>query len=367
MSSTALSANAVTYVPHTRTFYVGAIEGKGFDFEGRHGGHYEPIAKLNLDYLPGGKKGVDRNAQLEYVNTEMVRQAERYANNLQGATDATSLANLTRVELLTEIINRQYKNVYLINGVRKVPVPKLRLDFDIQIHIKRRGKGALVPKRQRVNVEAPQAVQASFDIVKFGKLARMIDTTDEDELSALISPMSTALEDLAQIMSQDENLLIADAMDNNFHTVSGHDWGAYSSGASTNNPLDDITSELERIVKNHGRPGYIAMNMSTFGKYLSNLRIRGLFPMSDRDNDGGVGAMPGYPGLTRIIDTDLPYGKAYIWDMRALSYGEGPMVSESFRDPERGVSGHVIRKWVQPLVPTKLGTDWTTELTGVAT
>lgn len=381
-------ANAVTYSPYTHKFYAGAI-GEDYNVEGRAQNGLEAIAVLDpskLSKLPsevsggradGPKSGkifqagvYDRKSAIKYLDDRMVDRAYQYQKgnpNYQGASDVVSLANLTRVELMTEIIDRQYKDVFLINGVRKVPVPKLRLDFDIQLHIKRRGTGALYPKRQRINVEAPQAVQAHFDMVAFGKLARNIDTTDEDELSALISPLSIALEDLAQIMSQDENLLIQNSMVTSFDSIAGTDWGAYSSGASTNNPLDDVTTQVERIVDNYGKPMLFATEMRTLGKWLSNLRVRGLFPALDRDNNGGVGNLPGFPGLTRITDTDLPYGYAFIWDQRALSYGEGPMISESYRDPQSGVSGHVIRKWVEPLVPSPLSTDWTTMLTGVAT
>src|SRR5207245_10250277 len=191
--SSAKSLGTVTYIPYTKKFYQGSI-GQDFDVSGRHGSVYHEIAKLNTDKLKQGK----REEAIKYTDNEMVRQADRYlqasgGDYLQADVDIVSLSNMTRVELLTEIINRQYKRVFLINGVRKVPVPKLRLDYDIQLHIQRRGANALVPKRQRPETEAPEFVQANFDLVKFGKLARIIDSTDEDELSALISPLGTEI------------------------------------------------------------------------------------------------------------------------------------------------------------------------------
>ena len=356
---------AVTYVPYTHSFYEGSLQGD-FDVSGRRASLYHPIAKLDVKALQAGKRG----EAIEYVDTEMVRRADRAmqaGSNLNADVDIVSLANMTRVELLTEIINRQYKQVFLINGVRKVPVPKLRLDYDIQLHIQRRGSAALVPKRQRPETEAPSFVQASFDLVKFGKLARIIDTPDEDELSALVSPMGTALEDLAHVISQDENLLIRDAMDT-FGTVKYSAWkdrNSSGNGFSTNNPLDHISTEIERIVNNHGRAMMFASNMVQFGYYKSNSFLIGFTEALDRENVGGIGGLPGFPGMTRITDSDLAANVAYIWDQRALSYGEGPMISESFRDPKSGVSGHVVRKWVQPLVPTKLQTAWCAKLISV--
>jgi hypothetical protein len=363
-----IKSEGVTYIPATQKFYAGVIE-KDMNVEGRHGQVYHEIAKLNLQAL---KKG-DRENAVEYTDNEMVRRADRYlqaqsGDNFQADNDIVSLANMTRVELLTEIINRQYKNVYLINGVRKVPVPKLRLDYDIQIHLARRGKQALVPKRQRPETEMPEFVQASFDLVKYGKLARIIDTTDEDELSALISPLNTALEDLAQVLSQDENLLIRDDGLETFGNVSGADWSARNAsgnGFSTNNPLDQISTELERIVNNHGKPDTIVTNMRQFGTFKSNSFLIGFTEALDRENEGGMGSMPGFPGLRRITDSDIASNLAYVYDSRALSYGEGPMITESFRDPKAGVSGHVVRKWVQPVVPVKFQTAWGSRLISV--
>lgn len=356
---------AVTYIPFTHKFYVGAIE-DGMNVQGKAEKNYEPIAILNEpELMKGNKQGA-----LNYVNSEMLRQAERHSMgkslSVQAAVDVVSLANITRVELMTEIINKMYKDTFLINGVRKINVPKLKLDYDVILHIKSRGKNALVKKRQAPDVEAPEFVQASFDMVKFGKLARMIDTPDEDELSALISPMQSALDDVAQVISQDENLLIRDEMAK-FGDVAKASWAAKNTNNdfSLNNPLDHIDTEIERIQINHGRPNIFASNIRTFGRYKSNTHLIGYTNALEREAQG-VGGLPGYPGWTRITDVDLPDGKAYVYDQRALSYGIGPMVSESFRDPKQGVSGHVIRKWVEPLIPTLLQTAFGSEMTTLA-
>lgn len=359
-------ANAVTFWPINNTFYKGRIVGSNVNMQGRSARDWEPIAVLNVREL---KKG-NRSASVEYVNHEMVRQAERYlqSGNKQAATDATSLANMTRVELMTEIINRMYKDVYLIEGVRQVPVPKLKLDYDIQLHIKRRGKQALVGKRQKGNVESPEFVQVSFDMVKFGKLQHVIDTADEDELSALISPMQTALDDVSQLISQDENLLIYDEMKNFSAQALADTWGAMNTNLdfSKRNPLDDITAVLETIHNNHGRGTVFASNLVTYGKYMSNTYLRGYQSALDRENGAGVGQLPAFPGVKRITDSDIGSGEVYIYDARAISYGVGPMVSETFRDPQAGVSGHIIRKWVQPIIPTKFRTAWGKKYTGAA-
>ena len=367
---------AVTFVPYTNKFYVGAIGEMGESFSGRSEQNYEPIAVLHPKKLAvmsdgfGGKipgPSYDRQGAVEYVNHEMMRKAERYVqahgHHYQAEVDSTSLANITRVELLTEIRNAMYKDVYLINGVDRIPVPKLKLDYDIQLHIKTRGKNALVPKRQKPQVEAPEFIQANFDLANYGKLSRMIDVADEDELSALISPSQKSIEDLSQVMSQDENSLIKDALAEFVNQAKGS-WSAFTSDHNTRSPLVDIATERARIVKNHGRPNTIVMNSITWAHFIGNSFVKGM-EQAFTQRGAGVFTFDKLPGFTFIVDEDIADGTAYLYDKRALTYGEGPMVSETFRDPQSAVSGNVIRKWVQPLVPTKLATSFGSEMTGL--
>jgi hypothetical protein len=193
MNQTNLSASAVSYAPITGTFYHGRI-GDDFDVTGNREKEYHPIASVNLQAAAEG----DPQGLIEPIDYELYRKWDRVqqAGSLnpvgmakQAATDVTSLANLTRVELLTMIINDQYKNVYLHLGSHFVPVPKLKLDYDVMLHMQVRGKANLVGKRMKSQVESPEYVQTAFDLANYGKLQRTIDTPDEDELVALISPM----------------------------------------------------------------------------------------------------------------------------------------------------------------------------------
>jgi len=383
---TGLESNAVTFIPYTGKFYVGALENNNMNFQGRSEKNYEVIAVLHKGKLAKHRQantqgwihdhGYNRLEAVEFVNKEMVRQADRArkyqsatgnSHNLQAAIDNTSLANITRVELLTEIINRQYKDTFLIEAVRKIPVPKLKLDYDIMLHV-RPNKDARVPKRQKPNVENPEFVQAKFDLAAFGKLSRMIDVADEDELTALISPSTTAIDDISQVISQDENLLIKNTMKEFSDVAAPGTWDVRTGDFSDNNPLDDISKEIERIAgsPNHGRPNIFVSNLTDLGKYLSNSHLIGFTNAIDREGQG-IGTLPGFPGLKRVTDVDIDANNVFLYDQRALTYGEGPMVSESFRDPQRAVSGHVIRKWVEPLIETTLKTAFGTELTGVST
>jgi len=367
---------AVTFVPYTNKFYVGAVGESGEDFKGRNEQNFEPIAILHpnkLKMMSDGRGGLveapsyDRQGAVEYVNHEMMRKADRYVeahgHHYNAEVDSTSLANITRVELMTEIRNEMYKDVFLINGVDRIPVPKLKLDYDIQLHIKTRGKNALVPKRQKPQVESPEFIQASFDLAKFGKLSRTIDVADEDELTALISPSAKSISDLSQVISQDENSLILDALETFVQKTKGS-WSAFTSDHNTRSPLVDIATERKRIVKNHGRPNTIVMNSILWANFVGSTFVKGL-EQAFVQKQPGVFTFDKLPGFTFIIDEDVADGTCYLYDKRGLTYGEGPMVSETFRDPQTAVSGNVIRKWVEPLVPTKLATSFGAKMDGL--
>lgn len=369
-------AEAATFIPYTNKFYVGAVgESEYDDFQGRHESQYEPIATLNpkklaliesrQGYYVDNPNFTTLAEALDITNYEMERKADRYiaahGHHYQAEVDSTSLSNITRVQLMTAIRNEMYKQVFLINGVDKIAVPKLKLDYDVQLHIKTRGKGALVPKRQRPQLETPDFIQTKFDLAAFGKLTRLIDTADEDELSALISPTQKAISDISQVIGQDENSLILDALDT-FGVVVKGSWSAFTGDHNTRSPLVDIATERSRIVKNHGRPNIIAMNSILWADFVGNTFVKGLEQMFTQAAPG-VMSFDKLPGFTFILDEDISNGVAYIYDKRALTHGEGPMVSETFRDPQAAVSGNIIRKWVEPIINSTLKTAFGTKMT----
>ncbi len=352
--------NAVTFSPYTNKFYQGSVvnekeTGDGFDF--RHDGNLTVIAKLNTKAF---EKGGDRSAAIIPVAHEIYRKAEREYNNRVAAVDATSLANITRVELLTEVINRMHREFHLIKGVTPVPVPKLKLDLPIQGKYTASKK---VPKRQAATVKASTFTQASFDL---WKNVVDLDSPDEDEFSALISPMAFDLQQAADVLSQAENDQIYDDGLVNFQSQALGDWAAHTSGVSTRNALTDITTYLETLIEtpNFARPKYLAMNAVTYSAYASNSWVQGQTFVQDRELTGLV-PLPKIPSIQALLDPKMPAGVAVLYDPRAMLFGQGPVVSETYRDERAGVSGNVIRKFVEPLVPSDLTTKFGYKFTGL--
>ena len=68
-----------------------------------------PIAKLNPELKMG-------EGRIEPIHYETFRQAER--DYRSGNIDATSLSNITVIQLLDEVIRRQWRDYAAINAVR---------------------------------------------------------------------------------------------------------------------------------------------------------------------------------------------------------------------------------------------------------
>lgn len=368
--TTRLDASAVSFVPATMTWYHGAL-GQDYDVSGRKAAEYHAIAKVNKQaILQNDTEGIIE--PLDYESYRAWERAQRSGDvdaanlNKQAALDNTSLANITRVELSTAIINELYKEVYLHLGSNMIPVPKLKFDYDVILHMKTRGKSSLIKKRQKAQVEAPEFVQTNFDLANYGKLQRTIDVPDEDELTALLSPTKHMISDVTQVISQDINSLILEDGIQQFRNVAKGSWKdlAVNGNQSARNPLEDIATERKRITKNHGKVDTIVMNSVTYAHFVSNTYVKGYEQMLKQEQPG-VFTFSKLPGMTFLVDEDIPDGVACVYAKKALTVGDGPMVTEAFRDPKEGVSGHVIRKWIQPLVNDTLKNAFGSYMTGL--
>ena len=107
---------SVTYSPYNRKFYQGSWDKDDTDFSRDYG--MTVIAKLNPELKMG-------DGRIEPINYEMFRQAERDFKS--GNIDATSLGNITVIELLEQVIRKEWRDFNAIQAVRRIPVPKLQL------------------------------------------------------------------------------------------------------------------------------------------------------------------------------------------------------------------------------------------------
>lgn len=332
--------SAVTYSPRTRKFYVGSLE-TGVDFD--KDSNYEPIAKLH----PERKMG---DGRIEFVAHEMVRKAERH--RFYAVENSSDISNITVVDLLQEVINRQWRNFYAINAMRRIAVPKLQLNVPVATKY---GASKKVPELVEASIKETDYAQKSFAL---WKNVVHVAASDEARLRGTIEPLSLEIDIAAGALAKAANEQIVVEIEGNtgsssttFTTAAKGDWGAMNSNGdfSNRNPVDDIQNSYTTIVTSDFRPDTITMNPRVASDYFSNTFVNGYAPATDRVLLGVVD-LPKFPGVKAVIDPGFTATVATLFDSSTAMLGEGPTVAEQYRNPQAGFDGYVIRQWMQPLL-----------------
>tara|TARA_B100000029_G_scaffold485114_1_gene538063 strand:+ start:100 stop:1134 length:1035 start_codon:yes stop_codon:yes gene_type:complete len=336
----------ITFSPYTKKFYEGAWDRDGTDFTKDYG--MTAIAKLNVEKELG-------DGRIEPINYEMFRSAERAYKS--GNIDATSLSNITVIDLLSEVIRREWRDFNAVQAVRKIAVPKLQLNVPIA---NKYAASKKVPELQEADQKSNTFTQAQL---RLWKNVVSIYESDESRLKATIEPMAYEIDQAAGALAQAANEQIVTEIESLTAAAKG-DWGALNSDGnfSARNPLNDIVAEVDTIVSNHFRPDVLCVHPRVISDYLSNTFIHA----STRPDDqqvSGVFDLPKFPGIKSVVDVGFTSTVATLFDSRTMLLGEGPTVAEQFRDPHRGADGWVIRQWLQPKKTTN---DAGRKLTGVS-
>ena len=326
----------VTYSPYTRKFYQGNWDRDGTDFSKDYG--MLAIAKLNPEKELG-------DGRIEPINHEIFRQAERAYRS--GNIDATSLSNITVIDLLSEVIRREWRHFNAIQAVRRVPVPKLQLNVPITDKYSASKK---VPELQEADQKSNKFTQAQLRLWKNGV---SIYESDESRLKATIEPMAFEIDQAAGSLAKAANEQIVTAIEGFTTQAASGTWAEMNSEAnfSANNPLRDVVDAVQTIVDNNFRPDTMTVHPRVISDYLSNTYVHAA-TRPDDSQISGVFDLPKFPGIKSVVDVGFTNTVATVFDSRTVLLGEGPTVAEQFRDPHRGADGWVIRQWLQPLKTT---------------
>ena len=336
----------ITYSPYSKKFYQGAWDRDGTDFRKDYG--ITAIAKLHPDKELG-------DGRIEPIHHETFRQAERAYRS--GNIDATSLSNITVIDLLSEVIRREWRDFHAIEACRRVPVPKLQLNVPIT------NKFAASKKLPELQVGDQKSNKFTQAQLRLWKNVVDIYESDESRLKATIEPMNFEIDQAAGALAEAANQQIVTEIETLTASAKG-DWGAMNSDGnfSARNPLSDIVDVVDTIVGNHFRPDVICVNPRVISDYLSNTFIHAATRPDDQQI-AGVFDLPKFPSVKSVVDVGFTSTVATLFDSRTMLLGEGPTVAEAYRDPHRGADGWVIRQWLQPLKTTN---DAGRKMTGVS-
>ena len=338
--------SSVTYSPYTKKFYEGSWDKQDTDFRKDYG--MTAIAKLNLNKELG-------DGRIEAIHYETFRQAERAYK--QGNQDSTSLSNITVIQLLEQVIRKEWRDFNAIHAVRRIPVPKLQLNVPITDKYSASEK---VPELQQADQKSNQFTQANL---RLWKNVVSIYESDESVLKGTINPLEFEIEQASGALAQSANSQIVTAIET-LTTQAGSDWGEQITDGSFSkyNPLSDIVDAVNTIISNHFRPDTITMHPRVVSDYLSNQFVHASTRPDSREFSG-VFPLDKVPNLKAVVDVGFTNTVATVFDSRTMLLGEGATIAESFRDSYRGADGYVIRQFLQPLKTTN---DAGRKLTGVS-
>ena len=327
---------AITYSPYNQKFYQGKFDGDGTDFSKDYG--MTALAKLHPDKKLG-------DGRIEPIHHETFRQAERAYRS--GNIDATSLSNITVIDLLQEVIRREWRDFNAIHAVRRLPVPKLQLNVPITNKF---GANKKVPELVQADQKSNTFTQAQL---RLWKNVISIYESDESRLKATIEPMQFEIDQAAGALAQAANEQIVTAIEGLTTQAANGDWGELNTNADFNkyNPLADLVDAVTTITGNHFRPDTLCAHPRVISDYLSSTFIHAATRPDDMEFSG-VFDLPKMPGIKTVVDVGFTNTVATIFDSRTMLLGEGPTIAESFRDPYRGADGYVIRQFLQPLKTT---------------
>ncbi|MEM3121180.1 MAG: hypothetical protein QXT78_02280 [Candidatus Nitrosocaldus sp.] len=322
---------ALTYSPYTKKIYIGSLAAEDF----RRDSHLIPLLKVNHEKRLG-------EGRHEVLYAEYIRQAERHLN--AGVLDTPQVQSIIAVQVLDMIIGEQYRQYYLQEGTTRVPVPKLQLRVPIA---RKYSASEKVPPMQE-----PQVLNTTFDMVEFNLWKNVVSLAVEDEarLRPAFDPLASQIRTAASSLGRAVAKQIAEELLTYGDAAKGS-WSALNSSDtfSARNPLDDIAEEYSRIADDGFEPDTVVMHPRTWAAYQSNTHVKGYTVLTPERLGLGVFPLPGWPGITAIVDSMFTTGQCALYDRKTFLLGEGPTVVEEARDHDRGLDKYIIRQWVQPL------------------
>lgn len=326
-------ADAITYWPLTKKFYVGSLDTDVVDI--RHDSEYTQIARLH----PEKKLGEGR---FEKLDVEYWRAAERQFR--AGLRDTSTITNIQATQLVTQILNEEWREFNAISAFRRIAVPKLKLD--IPFISTRRVAKKKVPELVEMTYDKTVESKISFNLWKNGDT---IGVSDEAEFQANIAPFELEINQSAGALGKAWNDQFVTVIEG-FTSVTKASWSTKNANNdfSLNNPLTHITDEIKTIQNLHNRPNTICMDPIVFSNYVSNTHVNGYDPAVDRQTTGTF-PMPRYPGITAVLDLGFADTSAVLLDNRGLLFGEGPTVAEQDRNAAAGATMYYIRQFGEPL------------------
>lgn len=242
--------------------------------------------------------------------------------------------------VLSTMLGLPEKNFVLQNATTVIPTALLDVRVDTWT-------GADVAEDIKIGAQIP-TMQGSFAATTYtlklnaGHIAMYDETTMRPHYWDI---WRTNLENIARRMIRKKATLIGTELET-ATGVSGADWGAVSSGLSTNNPLENLGTVSDTIVSNDGNPNTVALSDRAYRDLVTNTFMKGTsqnFNSLAGQEQPGAAKTVTVPGLsyTFYIDNLITNTVAVVYDKTAIASFQGPTSTAAYRDELHRFSGYI--------------------------
>ena len=269
--------------------------------------------------------------------------AKTMSHVVQGAADSgfansINLTHLQLVRLFPEIQGKpiEYFFAEQMFMPRDIPMLEFREPFY-----------DTVQTAQYLNRMEPSGITGTkYDEIYYDlpKLVDKVYTPIEDIMRTIINPKTIDFNQIIWGMKRKRNLRAIEVLKEIGNTQSTNisEFENIAAGAyhSTGHAAKEIVSQFASFLKANDVPiNRVAMGLQTFLEYGENTWTNPGGPNGltyERTQMGGVFPMPGIPGVTCVVDVNLPENKLYCINYEfGLRLGEGPKIMRNYYDEER--------------------------------
>lgn len=266
---------------------------------------------------------------------------EYYDNKIRARTAGVMTPNdfsaIEVTNVLSTLLGLPERNFVLQDAATVIPTPYLDVRVDTWT-------GFDVAEDIKIGAQIPTS-QGSFAATTYTLKLNAAHIARYDELD--MRPhywdiWRVNLENIARRMIKKKAQLIGTELET-ATGVSGSDWGAVTSGLSTNNPLDQLGGVSDTIVSNDGNPNTVAIGDRAYRDLVSNTFVHGTSQNAPAQNAPGAAKVVNIPGFsyTFYVDNLITNTVAVVYDKTAIAAFQGPTMTAAYRDALHRFDGYI--------------------------
>lgn len=259
-----------------------------------------------------------------------------YRARTAGVMAPQDFSGIEVTNVLSTLLGLPERNFVLQNAALTVPTPYLDVRVDTW-------SGFDVAEDIKIGAEIPTS-QGTFSATTYTLKLNAAHIARYDELDMrphYWDVWRTNLENIARRMVKKKAQLIGTELENTT-TSSGSDWGATTSGFSTNNPLDQIGTVADVIVGNDGNPDSVALSDRAFRDLMTNTNVHGAMTPTTLQQPGlaKTTSLTGF-NYTFYVDNLITNTVAIVYDRQAIVAFQGPTSTAQYRDALHRFDGYI--------------------------